>query len=146
MDRRLLPYLRDSGKHVNFPLFPYWLGFTPETIRYKRAARRHGRSRWSFAKRWKLLIDSIFSFSFAPVRIISGIGLLVSIGSFLYGTLVVVSAIVGKVHVPGFATLAALISFLLGLIIVMLGVISEYVWRIFDEVNRHPYAVVEEIL
>lgn len=144
MDATFLPHLKESGKHVNFPLFPYWLGFTPEIIYYKRVAREHGKSRWTFGKKWKLLLDSIFSFSFAPVRLISAIGLIVSVGSFGYGTLVVVSALIGEVDVPGFATLAALISFLLGLIIVMLGVMSEYIWRIFDEVNRHPYAVVEE--
>lgn len=86
-----------------------------------------------------MLSYSIFSFSFAPVRIISSIGLLVSVASFSYGALVVVSALIGKIDLPGFATLAALISFLLGLIIVMLAVISGYTWRIFDEVNKHPY-------
>lgn len=144
MDGQLLPYLKDSGKHINFPLFPYWLGFTPEKIPYVRVAREHGKSRWTFGKKWKLLIDSIFSFSFAPVRLISAIGLIVSLGSFTYGTVVVLSALLGKVEVPGFATLATLVSFLLGLIIVMLGVMSEYIWRIFDEVNRHPHAVIEE--
>lgn len=144
MDKQFLPYLKDSGKHVNFPLFPYWLGFTPEKIPYVRLARVHGKSRWTFGKKWKLMIDSIFSFSFAPVRLISTIGLVVSLVSFAYGTVVVLSALFGKVEVPGFATLATLVSFLLGLIIVMLGVMSEYIWRIFDEVNRHPYAVVEE--
>jgi glycosyltransferase involved in cell wall biosynthesis len=144
MDAQLLPYLKDSGKHINFPLFPYWLGFTPEKIPYVRIAREHGKSRWTFGKKWKLLIDSIFSFSFAPVRLISAIGLIVSLGSFAYGTVVVLSALFGKVEVPGFATLATLVSFLLGLIIVMLGVMSEYIWRIFDEVNRHPHAVIEE--
>jgi dolichol-phosphate mannosyltransferase len=144
MDAQLLPYLKDSGKHINFPLFPYWLGFTPEKIPYVRVAREHGKSRWTFGKKWKLLIDSIFSFSFAPVRLISAIGLIVSLGSFAYGTVVVLSALLGKVEVPGFATLATLVSFLLGLIIVMLGVMSEYIWRIFDEVNRHPHAVIEE--
>ncbi len=144
MDGQLLPYLKDSGKHINFPLFPFWLGFTPEKIPYVRVAREHGKSRWTFGKKWKLLIDSIFSFSFAPVRLISAIGLIVSLGSFAYGTVVVLSALFGKVEVPGFATLATLVSFLLGLIIVMLGVMSEYIWRIFDEVNRHPHAVIEE--
>jgi len=144
MDAQLLPYLKDSGKHINFPLFPFWLGFTPEKIPYVRVAREHGKSRWTFGKKWKLLIDSIFSFSFAPVRLISAIGLIVSLGSFAYGTVVVLSALFGKVEVPGFATLATLVSFLLGLIIVMLGVMSEYIWRIFDEVNRHPHAVIEE--
>ena len=144
MDGMLLPYLKDCGKHVNFPLFPFWLGFTPEKIQYKRLERKHGTSRWTFGKKWKLLIDSILSFSFAPVRFISVIGLLVAFGSFIYGVVVVTSALIGNIDVPGFATITALISFLLGLIIIMLGIISEYVWRIFDEVNQHPYAVIED--
>lgn len=126
-----------------FPLFPFWLGFAPQKIQHKRVARKHG---WTCGKKWKLLIDSIFSFSFAPVRIISAIGLLVLDASFGYGVLVVVSALIGKIEVPGFAALAALISFLLGLIIVMLSVMIEYIWRIFDEVNRHPNAVADEII
>ncbi len=146
MDKLFLPYLRESGKHINFPLFPYWLGIKPQVIQYKRQAREHGKSRWTFGKKMKLLIDSIFSFSFAPVRIISIIGAIVSFCSFSYGILVVISALLGRVAVPGFATVVCLISFLLGLIIVTLGIISEYVWRIFDEVNKHPYSVVEEVL
>lgn len=144
MDSIMLPHLKACGKHVNFPLFPFWLGFTPEKIMYKRLERKHGTSRWTFGKKWKLLIDSILSFSFAPVRFISIIGLLVALGSFVYGLVVVVSAFIGNIDVPGFATITALISFLLGLIIIMLGIISEYVWRIFDEVNKHPYAVIED--
>ncbi|MEZ8129603.1 glycosyltransferase family 2 protein [Enterovibrio norvegicus] len=144
MDSKYLKYIKKSGKHVNFPLYPFWLGVEPEKIYYNREERKHGKSKWTFSKKFKLLIDSIFSFSFAPVRLISGVGLIVSLLSFIYGLIVVFSALIGQVEVPGFATLASLISFLLGLIIVMLGVISEYVWRIFDEVNKHPYAVIEE--
>jgi len=144
MDGSFLQYLKDCGKHVNFPLFPYWLGYTPEKIEYKREARKHGKSKWSMRKKWKLLIDSIFSFSAAPVRMISAIGLVVALASFTYGIVVVINAIIGEIEVPGFATITALIAFLLGLIIIMLGIISEYLWRIFDEVNRHPYAVVEK--
>jgi dolichol-phosphate mannosyltransferase len=51
----------------------------------------------------------------------------------------------GSIEVPGYASVVSLLSFLLGLVILMLGVISEIIWRIFDEVNRHPYAVIDEI-
>jgi dolichol-phosphate mannosyltransferase len=66
--------------------------------------------------------------------------------SFIYGIWIVVSAILGHADVRGFATIIAVISFLLGLVIVMLGVIGEYIWRIFDEVNGRPEAVIEESL
>ena len=57
----------------------------------------------------------------------------------------VINGLLGRYSVPGFATLASIISFLLGLVICMLGVIGEYVWRIFDEINRRPEAVIEEV-
>ena len=145
MDKEFLLYLRAAGKHVSFPLLPYWLGYKPSVIEYSREAREDGKSRWTFGKKWKLMIDSIFSFSVAPIRIISMAGLIVSTVSFGYGTLVVVSALIGSIEVPGFASVVSLLSFLLGLIILMLGVLSEVIWRIFDEVNKHPYAVIDEI-
>ena len=62
-----------------------------------------------------------------------------------FGVFVVVNALLGRYDVPGFATLASLFAFLLGLIICMLGIIGEYLWRIFDEVSRRPEAVIAEV-
>jgi dolichol-phosphate mannosyltransferase len=90
-------------------------------------------------------LDVLLGFSVVPIRVISLIGLLVSMVSFSYGGLVLIGAFLGKSVVPGFATLASLLSFLLGLTIVMLGIIGEYIWRIFDEVNRRPESVVEAV-
>ncbi|MCF8462918.1 MAG: glycosyltransferase family 2 protein [Rickettsiaceae bacterium] len=145
MDKQFLLYLRAAGKHVSFPLLPFWLGYEPSVIEYNREARKDGISRWTFGKKWKLMIDSIFAFSVFPIRFISLAGLIVSTVSFVYGAIVVVSAIIGSISVPGYASVVSLISFLLGLIILMLGVLGEIIWRIFDEVNMHPYAVIDEI-
>ena len=143
MDRALLPYLQDSGKNINTPLFAYWLGFQPEVIYYKRRKRTHGRSRWTLGKRVKLFIDSMLGFSIVPIRLISLVGVLVSVLGFGYGLFVVTNALLGNpdlTGVRGFATLAALMAFLLGLTIMMLGIIAEYIWRIFDEVSGRPEA------
>jgi dolichol-phosphate mannosyltransferase len=145
MDAALLPYLRDSSKNINTPLFAYWLGFEPEVIVYERQKRLHGKSRWSFSKKLKFFIDSIWGFSVVPIRLISFLGLLVSIASFTYGLVIAVNAIRGKISVQGFPTIVALISFLLGMVLFTLGIIGEYVWRIFDEVNKRPESVIEEI-
>ena len=144
-DHAFLPYLQNSSKNINTPLFAYWLGFKPEVLQYQRRKRIHGRSRWSFSKRVTFFIDSILGFSILPIRLISLIGIIVSLLSFAYGTLIVVNTLLGRMDVRGFATIVALISFLLGLIIVMLGVIGEYIWRIFDEVNKRPESVIDEI-
>jgi glycosyltransferase involved in cell wall biosynthesis len=145
MDKALLPYLNRSGKNINTPLFAYWLGFKPDVITYARRERVHGESRWNFWKRLKLFFDAILGFSIVPIRMISLVGVIVSLFSFGYGFLVLVNTLAGYGAVPGFATIVALISFLLGLVIIMLGIIGEYLWRIFDETNKRPETVIDEI-
>jgi glycosyltransferase involved in cell wall biosynthesis len=145
MDRAFLPYLKNSSKNVNTPLFAYWLGFKPEVIHYIRREREHGKSRWNFWKRLKLFLDSILGFSIVPIRAISLLGLIVSILSFSYGLWILIQTQLGHRDVRGFATIVALVSFLLGLIIIMLGVIGEYLWRVFDETSNRPESVIDEI-
>lgn len=145
MDRVFLPYLLDSAKNLNTPLYAYWLGFDPVVVPYDRRPRLHGRSRWTFAKKLKFFLDSLLGFSIVPIRFMSTFGILVALASFGYGSVIAVNALRGIRDAPGFATLAVILSFLLGIVITMLGVIGEYLWRIFDEVSRRPEAVVEEV-
>ena len=145
MVRAMLPYMQNSSKNINLPLFAYWLGFKPEIILYVRQKRRFGRSRYTLSKKIKYFLDSLVGFSVAPIRIISLTGFFVSLASFGYGTLIVINALRGKIVVLGFATVVTILSFLLGLIIMMLGVIGEYIWRIFDELNKRPESVIDEI-
>jgi len=145
MDRLMLPYLQKSGKNINISLFAYWLGFEPEVIYYQRQERVHGKSRWTFSKKFTYLLDSILGFSVVPIRMISFTGFAVALLSFIYGIVLVVNASVNHVIVPGFTTIATLVAFLLGLIIIMLGIIGEYIWRIFDEVNQRPEYVIHEV-
>lgn len=148
MDAALLPHMQASGKYMNPPLYSYWLGFKPKVILYDRQKREHGRSRWTFSKKFTLFLDSILSFTFIPIRFMTSIGFIVSLLSFGYGTVVVVSYLFGLVpeQAIGWTSLITVITFLLGLILAMLGIIGEYVWRIFEEVNKRPPAVIEEIL
>ncbi len=145
MDKSIYHYIRDSSKNINTSLLSYWLGFKPAVIEYERPAREHGQSRWTFGKRLTYFIDSILGFSIVPIRAISVVGMITAVLGFIYGTYIFVSALFGQTDAPGFATLASLLSFLLGLLIVMLGIIGEYIWRIFDEVTRRPEVVVDEV-
>lgn len=145
MDKALLPYIQQSGKNINPPLFAYWLGFTPEIINYERRRRQYGKSRWSFSKKLKLFLDSLLGFSIVPIRFISLIGLIISILSFGYGSMILINTLRGHADVRGFATIVTLISFLFGAVIIMLGIIGEYLWRIFDETNKRPESVIDEI-
>ena len=145
MDKAFLPYLLNSSKSVFTPLLAYWLGYKPNVIQYRRPAREFGKSGWTFSKKISSFLDVMLGFSITPIRAISGVGAIVALCSFLYGGAVVVSAIFHQIPVEGFATVVALITFLLGLIIMMLGIIGEYLWRIFDETNKRPETVIEEI-
>jgi glycosyltransferase involved in cell wall biosynthesis len=145
LDAKALPYMRDSSKNMNPSLLSYWLGFKPVVLEYDRRERDHGKSRWSFSKRVKFLLDSLLGFSVLPLRMISLVGFFVSLISFAYGTVVTINSLVGNRDVAGFPTLVALITFLLGLIIIMLGLIGEYLWRIFEQLNHRPEAVIDEV-
>jgi polyisoprenyl-phosphate glycosyltransferase len=143
MDKVFLPYLLASGKNINIALFAYSLGFTPEIIEYKRRRRLHGKSRWTFTKKLNYFIDSIIGFSIIPLQIISWIGIFIALVSILYGFYVAISVILEGREVPGFAALFTLTSFLSGLTLTMLGIIGQYIWRIFDQLNGTPESVIE---
>lgn len=145
MDRSLLPYLVNSSKNLFTPLLAYWLGFKPQIIKYHRPRRQYGKSRWNFSKKLGATLDVFLGFSIKPVRLISLFGLGLAVLSFIYGNLLVINALRGDRPVPGFATLACLICFLLGVVIVMLGVIGEYLLRVFEELNKRPEVVIDEV-
>jgi glycosyltransferase involved in cell wall biosynthesis len=145
MDRALLPYFQDGSKNLFTPLLGFWLGYKPEVLYYDRCKRVHGKSRWTFFKKLNALLDSILGYSVAPLRLISFIGIVVSLCSFSYGGWIIANALLGRMEVPGFATIVVLLSFLMGVVITSLSVIGEYLWRIFDEVNKRPEVVIDEM-
>jgi len=146
MDRAMLEPMRNCSKNAFIPLLAYWLGYQPDVVSYHRPKREHGRSGWSFAKKVKAFLDVMLGFSATPIRLISALGVLVAGASFAFGVSVILAATFGNIPVSGYAALASLITFLLGTIIVMLGIIGEYLWRVFDEVNRRPESVIDEVL
>ena len=145
LDKAFLPILLNSAKSAFTPILAFWVGYTPKVISYHRPARPHGKSSWTFAKKFSAFMDIFLGFSITPIRIVTSIGLIVSALSFLYGILIIIGSFLQKIPIQGFATLAVLITFLLGLIVLMLGVIGEYLWRIFDETNKRPESVIEEV-
>jgi polyisoprenyl-phosphate glycosyltransferase len=144
MDRVMLPYMSGSTKNTNPNVYAYWLGFTPTTLYYHRRERHHGKSRWTFGKKIKFFLDTICGFTVVPIRFMSLLGIIAAVLSVLYGINIAVAALQGRVPVQGFATIAALISFFSGLILVMLGTLGEYLWRVFDAVGNKPESVIDE--
>jgi dolichol-phosphate mannosyltransferase len=145
LDSSLLQYILASGKNVPFPLLGYWLGFAPQVLKYERRARLGGSSGWTFKKKWKYFLDAIYGFSNLPIKLAAVTGGATAVGAFLYGMYVVVNAFLNKIPVEGFATLVGLFSFLLGMILMVLGIMGGYLWRILDEVSSRPEAIVENV-
>ena len=138
MDAKYLPVINESSKSSSVPLILSWIGIEPFKINYVRQVREHGKSTWTLFKRVNLLLDVLFSFSRKPIRIVSTIGALTAIGGLVYGLIVIIERLNGATGSQGTASLIALVSFTSGLVLLTLGIIAEYIWRIWDEVNNRP--------
>lgn len=137
--------LEIQEKNTNIMSLIYWLGHDQVQIPYVRQERKLGKSRWTLSKKVKLFVDSFVSFSYMPIRFMSLIGFLTALLSILYGVFVVICTVFGLIELQGWTTIIALITFLLGIIMIMLGIIGEYLWRILDESRSRPSYVVDEV-
>lgn len=123
-----------------------WTGFKQTGIPYKRPARFAGESKADFLAVLKVAMNGIFSFSYFPLKIVMTLGLVVSIGSFVAGIVEIGLYILYGREVPGFTTIMITILFLFGTLFFILGIIGEYLARIYDEVKQRPnYIVRKEI-
>ncbi|MDB5053211.1 MAG: glycosyl transferase family 2 [Bacilli bacterium] len=146
LDKQIVNELNHvQEKNTNIMSLIFWLGHDRETIPYVRQERKFGKSRWTFSKKIKLFIDSFVNFSYAPIRFMSFVGVITALLSFMYGIFIIINAIFGAVSLQGWTSIISLISFLLGLIMVMLGIIGEYLWRILDETRKRPGFVIDEL-
>jgi dolichol-phosphate mannosyltransferase len=144
MDRAMLPYLQQSSVHTNPNMFAYWLGFQPVALPYQRRKRPFGKSRWTVRKKLTFFIDTVTGFSVVPIRLVSLAGVMTAVISAVYGIWIALNALFGRIDVSGFSTIVVLISFFSGLILFSLGIIGEYLWRIFDSVLQKPKSVIAE--
>lgn len=121
-----------------------WLGFEVKLIPYSRQERENGKSQWKKTKKLKYLVDGLLSTSYWPIRLMSLIGGIVALTGFLYALIIVYVRIINKTPYTGWAPIMILILVLGGLIMIMLGLIGEYLWRIYDEVRGRPYYIVRK--
>ncbi|MGE4279572.1 MAG: glycosyltransferase family 2 protein [Magnetospirillum sp.] len=143
MDRVAVDAFGQFGeRNVSIVALVQWMGFQQAHIEYVKEARLHGVSGWSLSKKIKLVIDSMTSFSYLPIRAMSAIGVGVALIGFLYALYVLLAALVER-SVPGYPSLMVALLILSGLQMVMLGVLGEYMWRNYDESRRRPRWLVE---
>ena len=122
-----------------------WTGYRSVEIPYSRVARAGGSSSWSSLKLWRYALDGIFSFSVKPLKVWGVIGVLISCLSFLYAALIVLRTLVFGIDLPGYASLIVAVLFLGGIQLIGIGVLGEYIGRIYIDVKRRPHYFVRKI-
>lgn len=121
-----------------------WVGFNTEHIAYEVQPRNHGETKWSFFKLFKYAIDGIVAFSTAPLKMATFIGFLSAILSIIYLVFVVIQKLFFGIAVPGYATIVVLMLLLGGLILFCLGIIGEYLSKIYVQVKNRPIYIEKE--
>jgi polyisoprenyl-phosphate glycosyltransferase len=123
-----------------------WIGFRQIAVPYTRAPRAAGRTKWNYWRLWNLSIEGITSFSIGPLQFASYFGFLIAIMAGVYGVFILLQTIIFSNPVHGYPSLLVVVLFLGGIQLLTLGVIGEYIGRIFNETKGRPLYLVSEAL
>jgi len=147
MDRRVIEALKLLPERTRFMkgLFA-WLGFRETRVYYERSERAAGTGKWNYWKLWNLALEGILSFTTLPLRIWTYFGLVTTGIAIVYILIIIFRALILGVDVPGYPSLMVVILFFSGVLMVGLGIIGEYLGRIFIEVKQRPIYLVREAL
>lgn len=147
MDRRVVDLLVGMPERNRFVRgIRSWVGLDQVGLAYERHARHAGKPKFTLTRLVYLALDGLFSFSYLPLRVITMLGFGVSLVSIVLALFYVIKQLTVGLYPPGFATLTVAIFFFAGLQLITIGVMGEYVGRIFDEVKRRPLYVVRRII
>ncbi len=146
MDRRVVEVIIQLPERNRFMkgLFA-WAGFNSIGVPYERPARAAGETKFNYWKLWNFALDGFFSFSSWPLRVWSYIGAGVALLSFIYMLVIITKVIFFGIDSPGYASLMCVILFLGGMQLISIGVIGEYLGRMFLEVKQRPVFVIEGV-
>lgn len=145
LDRRVVDALKQMPERNRFMkgLFA-WVGFKQTSISYDRPQRYQGLTKWNYWRLWNFALDGIMSFSLVPLKVWSYVGLAISLPAFFYATFLIIRTLIFGVDVPGYASLMVVVLFLGGMQLLTLGIIGEYLGRVYDEVKGRPLYLVRE--
>lgn len=121
-----------------------WVGFKTAVIEYKREVRAAGDTSFNGWKLWNFALEGITSFSTVPLRIWLYIGLVIAMASFIYGSIIVVKTLILGVDAPGYASMITTVLFLGGIQLMGIGILGEYIGRLYREAKRRPVYIVED--
>jgi glycosyltransferase involved in cell wall biosynthesis len=145
LDAKVVAAIRSMREQSRFLRGMYsWIGFRQVAVPYRQAGRAAGRSKYDTRQMGRLALAAMLSFSRAPLRLATWVGLGVSLLSFAYGVYAIVQAVVLRATLPGWPSLAVLISFLSGIQLLTLGLFGEYLGQVLDESKRRPLYLVAE--
>jgi len=146
MDRRVVDLVCSMPERNKFLRgLRAWAGFRQASVEYERDPRYAGETKYTLPKLLRLALDGLISYSFVPLRVSYVVGAIVSLGSFGLASVYLFQRLFSEEFIPqGFTTLAILILFLGGVQLLTIGVIGEYLGRIYDEVKRRPEFVIRE--
>lgn len=145
LDRRAIDAMnsiRESSR-FNKGLFS-WIGFKSIGVPFDVAERAHGTTKWSFRKLANFAIDGLTSFSTLPLRVWSLLGLAISLTAFLYAITILLKTLLFGTDVAGFPTIVISVMFLSGVQLISLGVLGEYLGRVYEEVKARPLYIVAD--
>lgn len=146
LDRKVLDVVNSLGESNRFMKgILSWPGFSTELIEFERPNRSLGHTKWNYRNLFKLSADGIFAFSTLPLRLATLVGIFTSAAAFIYGGFVIVKTLILGVDVKGYASLMVVTLFLGGIILISLGLLGEYLGRIYNEVKGRPIYVVKKI-
>lgn len=147
MDRKVVDVVKSFPERKRFMKGLFALaGFKTAYVGYKRPVRSEGQSKWNYWKLWNYALDGITSFSTFPLKLSTYFGLLVTVLAFLRGSWILVRTLIFGIDVPGYASLMTAILFFGGVQLISLGIIGEYLGRIYIETKQRPLYVVKQVL
>ncbi len=147
LSRRAVNALNTFKEHHRYMkgLFA-WIGFKQKAVHYKRDPRRSGKSKWNYWRLWNFALDGITSFTIAPLKISTYVGTITALSAFGYGIYMVIETLLHGNEVPGYPSLIVIILMLGGIQLVAIGILGEYLGRIFNETKQRPLYFINEYL
>ena len=143
IDRRVISSFQRNNEHnVHVFFLIKWMGFRQRTVYYDKEARLHGASGWTLAQKFKLAVDTIIPFSYAPIRLMSLSGVFLALSGFGYALYVIFFVGLDS-EVRGWSSIMVVLLIIGGTIMMMLGVLGEYIWRAYEETRKRPAYSIE---
>ena len=146
IDRQVVEAIKRMPERTRFMkgLFS-WVGFKQTSILFDRKPRYQGKTKWNYWKLWNFALDGIFSFTLIPLKIWSYLGVVISFISLVYASFLVIRTLILGIDVPGYASLMVAVLFLGGVQLISLGVMGEYLGRVYEEVKARPLYLIRDV-